>query len=422
MSIIKRFQALDNKKSDCMRKNYTGYNVDRLLDDDCFIQWLLFPDTGNERIWNELRERDEELGREIDAARSFVVNLRRDMNLPEFSPDDEIIVWEAIKTKNSRYGRRNKKFRMAIWVTGVAALICLCLFSLHKYYLAEKWDVNYMAMIAFADSTDESSRDVELVLSEDKKITITDEKSQVEYVRDGEVNVNSRKVYSVAKEKGKDNTRTFNQLIVPHGKRSSITFSDGTRIWVNSGSKVVYPVAFNEKKREIYIQGEVFLDVTRHDDGQLFVVKTQHADVKVLGTRFNVCAYKDEPNLQVTLEEGKVEVRTPGDRAGLLSPSQQLDYDIQSDKTSIRTVNLTNYTTWKDGYYQFEKQPLEFVFKRLSRYYGVRIEWDEAVGKLSCSGKLDLKDELNDVLNNLRNVAPILITYGGDFVKISLTI
>lgn len=405
-----------------MHKNYTGYNVDQLLDDDYFIQWLLFPDARNERFWNELWEHDDELRREIDAARSFVVNLRRDMNLPEFSPDDETIVWEAIKTKNNRYVRRKKIFLMGTWITGVAALICLCFFSLHKYYLAKERDVNYMAMIAFADSTDEFSRDVKLVLSEDKKITITDEKSRVEYARDGGVNVNSRKVYDVTKEKGEDNTGMFNQLIVPHGKRSSITFSDGTRIWVNSGSKVVYPVVFNEKKREIYIQGEVFLDVTRHDAGQLFVVKTQQADVRVLGTRFNVCAYKDEPNLQVTLEEGKVEVRTSGDCTGLLLPSQQLDYDIRSDKTSIRTVNLTNYTTWKDGYYQFEKQPLEFVFKKLSRYYGVRIEWDEAVGKLSCSGKLDLKDELNDVLNNLRNVAPILITYGGDFVKISLTI
>ena len=91
--------------------------------------------------------------------------------------------------------------------------------------------------------------------------------------------------------------------------RSSLTFSDGTKIWVNSGSKVIYPVSFEKKKREIYVEGEVYLDVT-HDTSWPFVVRTQQVDVKVLGTSFNVSAYKDDSNMQVTLVEGKVEVNT----------------------------------------------------------------------------------------------------------------
>ena len=258
---------------------------------------------------------------------------------------------------------------------------------------------------------------MELVLSENKKIAISDKESQVEYGQEGNIQVNSQKVANVTKEK--DGAKTLNQLIVPYGKRSSITFSDGTKIWVNSGSKVVYPVAFEKGKREIFVEGEVYLDVT-HDEKWPFIVKTQQMDVRVLGTSFNVSAYNDEPHVQVTLVEGKVEVNTANHHSGILSPSQQFSYDTQAGKASVRTVDVNSFIAWKNGYYQFRKQPLKIVFQRLSRYYGIRMEWDEAAGELICSGKLDFKDNLNEVLGNLENAAPIQVAYDGECIKISV--
>ena len=85
-------------------------------------------------------------------------------------------------------------------------------------------------------------------------------------------------------------------------------------------------------------------------------------------------------------------------------------------------MNVDNYIAWRNGYYQFEKQPLNIVFKKLSRYYGVLIEWDEEVGKRTCYGKLDLKEELGDVLNNLKDATaiPMQFIYKDDCVKISM--
>lgn len=419
MSIKSHLLAFTIKRTICMHTNYIGYTVDQLLNDDYFIQWLLSPDAESEAFWSDLREKDQTLKSEIDVARSLVMHLQQDIKQPEFSLQDEAVLWNLIKAKTDQSKRRNKTFRLFRILTGVAAVACLCFFSVREFYLKDKQEINYLAIIESVGKMDNRSEEVELVLSENRKIAISEKESQVEYNQEGDINVNSKKVESVVKEK--DHAKAFNQLIVPPGKRSSITFSDGTKIWVNSGSKVIYPVTFEKGKREIFIEGEVYLDVTS-DAGWPFVVKTRQMDVKVLGTSFNVSAYKSDSNLQVTLVEGKVEVKTDGNHSNTLLPNQQFDYDSQANKGRVQAVNVDNYIAWKNGYYQFEKQPLNIVFAKLSRYYGVRIEWDEEIGKRTCYGKLDLKEELDDVLNNLKEATaiPMQFTHQDDCVKISI--
>lgn len=407
------------KTDNFMDKDYTGYNVEELLNDEYFIQWLLSPDVENEKFWNELQEKDPKLKLEIDKARSFVLHLQQDIKYPEFSAVDEIAVWNLIKAKTDRNKNRKQTYRIYRIMAGVAAILCLCFFIAREFYLRDKQDINYLAVIESVEHDNSHSKDVELILSDSKKIAISETESQVEYNRDGGINVNSKKVESVVTEE--DHHQTFNQLIVPLGKRSSVTFSDGTKIWVNSGSKVIYPMAFDKRKREIFIEGEVYLDVTP-DVNRPFFVKTRQMDVKVLGTSFNVSAYKNDPSLQVTLLEGKVEVNREGDQSDILLPNQQFDYDTQTNKATVKYVDVENYIAWKNGYYQFEKQPLNIVFKKLSRYYGIRIEWDEEVGKRICYGKLDLKDRLEDVLNNLKDATaiPMQFTHKDDYIKISM--
>lgn len=399
-----------------MDKDYTGYKADQLLNDDQFIQWLLCPNTENELFWNTLKKKDQELAKEIATACSFINHLQQDIKQPELSNTDEILLWNKIHAINQKSKKQEKMFQLFKAVAGIAAMICLGLFTIQKLYYSEK-DINYQAILNATEQANYSSNEIELILSEHEKIAIAEENSEVEYNQKGEINVNSQKI--IAKTEEKNDTEIFNQLIVPYGKRSSITFSDGTQIWVNSGSKVVYPVSFEKKKREIYVEGEIFLEVA-HDKTRPFIVKTQQIDVRVLGTSFNVSAYKDEQNIQVTLVKGKVEVNTKDKVAKTLSPDQQFSYDCQTDKTDIQVVDVENFIAWKNGYYQFEKQPLNIVFKKLSKYYGVKLEWDEAIGKLTCSGKLDLKDDINDVLNNLKNTKSFQITHHKDKIKINI--
>lgn len=184
-----------------MNKNYTGYNVEELLNDEYFIQWLLAPDVENERFWNELREKDPELKLEIDEACTFVMHLQQDMESPGFSSEDEIAVWNQIKVKTDKNKTRKKRVHIFRIITGVAAVICLCFLTVGKFYLKDKQDINYLAIIESVDQASNYSGDVELILSESKKIAISEKESQVEYNQDGDINVNSQKVESVSKEK-----------------------------------------------------------------------------------------------------------------------------------------------------------------------------------------------------------------------------
>ena len=196
---------------------------------------------------------------------------------------------------------------------------------------------------------------------------------------------------------------------MPAGKRSSITFSDGTRIWLSASSRVVYPVEFMKNKREIYVEGEAFLDVY-HDKSRPFIVKTNKMDIQVLGTTFNVCAYEKENIQTVVLVTGKVEVKTNNNETKTLSPNNLLPYNDQQG-ISVHPVDVL---------YQFKKERLEIITKKLSKYYGKTIITDKQLANITCSGKLDLKEELDDVLHTLIQTVPAQITESNEKIYINV--
>lgn len=141
-------------------------------------------------------------------------------------------------------------------------------------------------------------------------------------------------------------------------------------------------------------------------------------EIRDLGTQFNVSAYENEPNSNVVLVEGKVEVQVKGRKKNTLNPNQLFTYDNSNDKIYTSTVNTQDYVAWKDGYYQFKHQKMNIVLEKLCKYYGVKIQWDDKVSELTCSGKLDLKDDLDKVFKALRNAAPIEIVQTNESINI----
>ena len=362
------------------------------------------PEDESNAYWHLLKENDPLLSEEIDKACIFIMHLRQDLHTPDFTKQEEQELWQRIRYENKLYLSRKRFIQSFKWVA-VAAVFFACVWGFWKYNSDNMPEPNYLSVIEANKNVASTSGDVQLVLGKDKKISIQEKESRVEYTSDGEVTVNSQMVDNT---KGQESSQSLNQLIVPYGKRSSITFSDGTQIWVNSGSKVIYPTDFNTKKREIFVEGEVYLNVA-HNPSVPFIVKTRVLDVLVHGTTFNISAYDNDDDLQVTLVEGKIEVSAKSISAEL-KPNQQFALNIMKGNGHVRNVDVANYVAWKNGYYIFEKEPLAQVFKRLSRYYNVQIECDENVGGLTCSGKLDLKSQIDEVLGYLHKAAPICIS------------
>ncbi len=400
-----------------MHKDYTKYSADQLLNDDYFLQSELHPTEESRLFWQNLMEENEPLAAEIEIARLLLNALEKDTEIPSLTSTEENTLWQQIEQTNIETERKNRRSRIIREVLSIAATITL-LFAVGWYMAFEpkKQGTDYLAIIESINIPDSASQKVQLILDNNEKMDLEGDEAQLEYKKEGQVNVNSKKVEL---EKQESTQPAYNQLVVPVGKRSSVTFSDGTKIWVNSDTKVVYPVAFANEKREIFVEGEIFLEVS-HDAKRPFIVKTKQMEIKVLGTKFNVSAYKNENNMQVVLVEGKVEVNTDNKNKSLLAPNQMFHYDGRLQKGKISTVDINDYVAWKDGYYQFHHESLNVILRKLSRYYGTLIYCDNTDNDLSCSGKLDLKDNLEDVLHSLKRAIPLEIENKNESIKINV--
>lgn len=308
-----------------MDKDYTTYSADQLLNDDFFIQSELHPTEKSRAFWSDLQIKSAALSQEIENARLFLHTIKIDRNCSSLAAKDEHALWQRIELKNKETERKAKRkqfIRLAI--STVASLLLLSAIGWHATLRPKDAETDYLAIIQANPAPDSTNEKVQLVLSNNEKLTIDGTETQLEYKKEGKVNVNSKQV-DLSPKGNPAQAQEFNQLIVPVGRRSSITFADGTRLWVNSGSKVVYPVKFAKEKREIFVEGEIYLHVSR-DEQKPFIVKTHQMDIKVLGTQFNVTAYENEANMQVVLVSGKVEVNLDKCK-NVLAPNQMFSYD-----------------------------------------------------------------------------------------------
>ena len=395
--------------------DYNNYKADSLLNDAYFLESEQHPTPESIMFWDKLAQENKQLAKEIAIARNFLHILRHVPNpyLPQQKVDS---IWKCISDQN-RLEIQNKRKRLILYRTLAAA--CIVVFLVSGWYLQNIYQTSECmekSDIVAVKKPDVSTNQTLLILSEKKQIAIQGKESKLHYNQQGKLNVNSQTInQETENDKKKD---TYNQLIVPAGKRSSITFSDGTRIWLSASSRVVYPVEFMKNKREIYVEGEAFLDVY-HDKSRPFIVKTNKMDIQVLGTTFNVCAYEKENIQTVVLVTGKVEVKTNNNETKTLSPNNLLAYNDQQG-ISVHPVDVQEYIAWKDGFYQFKKERLEIITKKLSKYYGKTIITDKQLANITCSGKLDLKEELDDVLHTLIQTVPAQITESNEKIYINV--
>lgn len=246
-------------------------------------------------------------------------------------------------------------------------------------------------------NTTQEAKEVTLIVSDEQKIELANN-VRVEYTTTGQLQVNSAQLdESGSKE-------AYNQLIVPKGKRSMIVLSDNSKIWINSNTKVVYPRSFKGKYREIFVDGEIYLDVA-HNAEKPFIVNTSEFEVRVLGTSFNVSAYRSR-KASVVLVEGSVHVKDQHDGSLKMIPNEKVDLN-QSGIIGKEKVNVSDYVSWVNGIWILEGQPLKSVLQRLAEYYGEKIECDPAMENELIYGKLYLNEDMNQVLNSIVSTVPI---------------
>ena len=201
----------------------------------------------------------------------------------------------------------------------------------------------------------------------------------------------------------------MNQLVIPYGNQSRIVLSDNTVVWLNAGSRLVYPTQFNRKTREVLLFGEGYFEVTKNPE-KPFIVKTSNLDIRVLGTKFNISTYAEDNVIQTVLKEGSVAVRRNG--AGLfekdiiMKPNQMASFDKTTSQSKIQEVDANYYTLWTKGLLSFEEIDFVRVIKKLERFYNISINFSDPQKEIiRISGKLDLKRSRKEVMEYLEKVS-----------------
>ena len=181
--------------------------------------------------------------------------------------------------------------------------------------------------------------------------------------------------------------QVFNELIVPRGGEYRLCLSDGTVVYLNSESRLKYPASFAGERREVELEGEAYFEVAP-DKEHPFLVNTNELSVRVLGTGFNVAAYREGNVSEVTLAHGTVVVGESGKEASL-KPDEQFVLDRNTGKISIQQVDARKICAWKSGVLYFEGMSLEELAAKLSRWFDVQFFFTaEDLKKLKFTGSL----------------------------------
>jgi len=174
-----------------------------------------------------------------------------------------------------------------------------------------------------------------------------------------------------------DKPLVYNTLNVPYGKKFEVVLSDGTQVYLNSGSSLTYPTAFYASgPRDVELTGEAYFTV-QSDSLRPFRVNTKDLDTKVLGTQFNLSSYPDDKTVHVVLVEGSLSVKKSNDPASphlLLKPNQMASYSYGHKKLQLTDVDVSRYIAWKEGVLYFKNEDFSHITKKLERHYNVTIE------------------------------------------------
>lgn len=194
-----------------------------------------------------------------------------------------------------------------------------------------------------------------------------------------------------------------NTLSTPAGGQYKIVLPDNSVVWLNASSSLSFPSVFTGAERNVTLAGEAYFEVSK-DKEHPFKVKSGRAEVRVLGTHFNIMAYADEPRSEVTLAEGSVRVNLEKN-SQLLVPGQQASFGGNSDHISLKQIELDDIADWKNGYFQFDNTPIEQVMREIKRWYNIEVVYQDVKPGVYITGMISRTKKLSKILEMLKETS-----------------
>ena len=210
----------------------------------------------------------------------------------------------------------------------------------------------------------------------------------------------------------------YHTISTPVGGEYHFTLADGTMVWLNSSSRLTFPTRFTGDAREVLVEGEVYFGV-QHDESKPFIVRVNDVSVRVLGTEFCISAYPENEGVMTTLVRGAVQV-TSGNNQVVLKPGYQAVVDQYSGAISQRAVELSLYTSWVRGIFEYENMELNDIMVQLARWYDVQFTFSASECKeRRFTGVIRKYEDLNDVLDMIEKTTTVKFIINGKNVTIT---
>lgn len=212
---------------------------------------------------------------------------------------------------------------------------------------------------------------------------------------------------------------SYSTLSVPKGGEYQLVLSDGSKIWLNSDTKLRFPDRFNGNQRVVYLEGEAYFEVAPNAK-MPFIVTVRNMKVEVLGTKFDVKAYKEDRMIYTTLLSGCVETSNlQSGQSVILHPNEQCLFDATKQQMKKRFVDAATFIGWKDGRFIFENEPLEEIMKQLCRWYNVEVTYQSPeLAKYCFTGNTGRFDQLSSLLYLIEKTYPISFSINGNSIEV----
>lgn len=301
--------------------------------------------------------------------------------------------------------RQNRRLRIR-WVKYAAAVLLPFFVCAAMYLLIYHPEEKLQETLLSFENIRPGSRQAVLYLADGNQVDLKAWQDTV--IRDGKSarKIGFRENLLDYREKGPSAETTeqvvYNKIVVPRGGEYRLILSDGTRVWLNAGTEMEYPVNFSAHLREVVLKGEAYFEVTK-DQNRRFQVVMDGATVEVLGTSFNASSYPEEHTCSATLESGRIGFRTEQGKQAV-QVGENAVYDKRTGKVTVEPVDLKYYTSWRLGKFYFHDTPLEEITRQLSRWYDVDFVFDDEALKEICFSGVALRDKpIRFILNLLES-------------------
>ncbi len=313
---------------------------------------------------------------------------------------------------------RKKNSTKSYWKYAVAAAIVIAVFSLPFTFKNTPSDLPPTTTLEQQATIEIGSDKATLTLEDGSSVVL----QKGEHYEAGHIKSNGEQLLYDSTKTTPNVDLAYNILTIPRGGQFFISLSDGTNVWLNSDSKLRYPVAFaeNQTRKVELVYGEAYFEVSpsaKHN-GSHFKVSTLNQEIDVIGTEFNIKAYKEDPIISTTLVEGQVVVKSSQTFKKLI-PGQQSKLDSKTNSIEISKVDVSNEVSWKNGFFSFKNKQLEEIILVLSRWYDVdfKVQNTEAV-KIPFNGVFNKKQEIENILKIIENTNEVKFEIKGKTILV----